>query len=150
MGDTSYADAYRNVDFSKQPGLYKIGKGEQGVLMAEPYKSQICPLWRFKTEEIARQSSEAIYARFQEYLEGQDFVGADMCRKFLMMGWTRARRYANHRTGRKYGQQEQVLAQEEDAMTSEKAKAAAIFRRRYLDAWNDPLYQKMYQAWPNK
>ena len=26
----------------------------------------------------------------------------DMCRKFLEMGFTRARRYANHRSGRKY------------------------------------------------
>ena len=26
----------------------------------------------------------------------------DMCRKFLEMGFTRARRYANHRSGKKY------------------------------------------------
>ena len=29
-------------------------------------------------------------------------MGADMARKFLQMGYTRARRYANHRGGRKY------------------------------------------------
>ena len=27
----------------------------------------------------------------------------DMCRKFLEMGFTRARRYANHKDGKKYG-----------------------------------------------
>ena len=26
----------------------------------------------------------------------------DMCRKFLEMGFTRSRRYANHNTGNKY------------------------------------------------
>ena len=31
-----------------------------------------------------------------------DFIGANMCRKFLEMGFTRARRYANHKSGRKY------------------------------------------------
>ena len=32
----------------------------------------------------------------------RDFVGADMSRKFVQMGMTRAKRYANHRGGRKY------------------------------------------------
>ena len=32
----------------------------------------------------------------------KDFIGMDMCRKFLEMGFTRARRYANHRDGKKY------------------------------------------------
>ena len=31
-----------------------------------------------------------------------EFVGADMARKYLQMGYTRARRYANHKGGRKY------------------------------------------------
>jgi hypothetical protein len=29
-------------------------------------------------------------------------LGMDMSRKFLQMGFTRSRRYANHRSGRKY------------------------------------------------
>ena len=39
---------------------------------------------------------------FLDYLEQDDFVGADMARKFLQMGYTRSRRYANHKSGRKY------------------------------------------------
>lgn len=31
-----------------------------------------------------------------------DFVGMGMARKFLQMGYTRARRSANHRSGRRY------------------------------------------------
>lgn len=34
-------------------------------------------------------------------LEG-DFVGMDMARKFLQMGYPRSRRYTNHKSGRKY------------------------------------------------
>ena len=37
-----------------------------------------------------------------DYREEKDFIGMDMCRKFLEMGFTRSRRYANHNTGRKY------------------------------------------------
>lgn len=39
---------------------------------------------------------------FLVYLENNDFIGADMARKFLQMGYTRSRRYANHKSGRKY------------------------------------------------
>ena len=42
----------------------------------------------------------------------------DMCRKFLEMGFTRARRYANHRSGRKYDSEGNVKAQEKDALTN--------------------------------
>ncbi|HAF87064.1 MAG TPA: DUF4385 domain-containing protein, partial [Legionellales bacterium] len=99
---TNYPDCYRHIDFRKHPERYPIGKGEQGVLMAEPYKSEILPYWRFKTPEIAKASAEKIYALFLEYKEKQEFVGMDMARKFLQMGFTRARRYANHHSGQKY------------------------------------------------
>ena len=64
---------------------YRIGRGEQGVLTFEPYKSEILPLWRFKTPAIAQKSSQQIYNKFIEYDEQGDFVGMDMCRKFLQM-----------------------------------------------------------------
>jgi hypothetical protein len=64
---------------------YRIGRGEQGVLTFEPYKSEILPLWRFKTHAIAQTSSQKIYNKFMEYDKKGDFVGMDMCRKFLQM-----------------------------------------------------------------
>jgi len=39
---------------------------------------------------------------FLSYLEADNFPGANMARKFLQMGWTRARRYANYKGGRNY------------------------------------------------
>src|SRR6478735_1448234 len=43
---------------------YRIGRGEQGVLTFEPYKSHILPLWRFRTVPIARRSAEDLWAKF--------------------------------------------------------------------------------------
>ena len=39
------------------------------------------------------KSSNKIYAMYLDYRDNKDFIGMDMCRKFLEMGFTRARRY---------------------------------------------------------
>lgn len=82
-----------DVDYRKHPELYVVGRGEEGVLTVQPYKSELLPLWRFRTVPIARVSVKAIEAKFDEYAAEDDFVGMDMARKFLMMGVTRAKRY---------------------------------------------------------
>jgi len=64
---------------------YRIGRGEQGVLTFEPYKSAILPSWRFKTPDIARKSSQDLWERFEQYDRDGDFVGMDMTRKFIQM-----------------------------------------------------------------
>ena len=91
-----------DIDYRKNPHLYKIGRGQQGVLVCEPYKSELYPLWRFKTPEEAQLSCNLIYIKFLEYIEQGDFVGADMAKKYLHMGFTRSRRYWNHSSGRKW------------------------------------------------
>jgi hypothetical protein len=90
------------MDARQHPETYRVGRGEQGVLTVEPYKSELLPLWRFRTPDLARESAAAITERFHAYLAEGDIVGADMARKFLQMGFTRSRRYANHPGGRKY------------------------------------------------
>ena len=129
------------IDFRERPELYRIGRGEQGVLLVEPYKSELLPLWRFRTPELARESSEALYQRFLEYKRATDFVGMDMARKFLQMGFTRARRYANHRSGRKWTKgRDRMLPLEPDPV---KAESASIFFQRYQEAKDDPDYRRM-------
>ncbi len=140
MSKTDYADSYRNVDFRKHPEKYKIGRGEQGVLMAEPYKSEILPYWKFATPQKAQQSAEKIYALFGQYGRDGDFVGMDMARKFLQMGFTRSRRYANHASGKKYDKDGTISAQEQDWKTSDKAKSAEIFYSYYIKAKDDAHY----------
>jgi hypothetical protein len=140
MSDGTYADKYRNIDFRKHPEKYSIGRGEQGVLIAEPYKSEILPHWRFATPEKATQSSEKIYELFTTYKEQKDFVGMDMARKFLQMGFTRARRYANHASGNKYDKNGDTKPQDSESEQSLKAESARIFYAMYVKAKDDPEY----------
>ena len=145
-----YSLDYKRIYLRVEPHLYRVGKGEQGVLLVEPYKSEILPHWRFKTEEIARESSEKIYAMFLSYKERDDFVGMDMARKFLQMGYTRARRYANHRSGKKYDEGGRVRPQEPDALDGEKARAARIFYEKYVEAREDELYRRRRKEWAER
>ena len=147
MAGFDYSLDFENTDFREEPHLYRVGKGEQGVLLVEPYKSEILPHWRFRTEEIARESSERIYEMFLRYKEEDDFVGMDLARKFLQMGYTRARRYANHRSGKKYDEDGRVRAQEPDALDNEKARAARVFYEKYVEAREDEHYKKRRKEW---
>ena len=136
-----YSVDFDNTNFRKHPELYRVGKGEQGVLLVEPYKSEILPHWRFKTPEIAQISADQIYKLFLDYKAKNDFVGMDMARKFLQMGYTRSRRYANHKSGRKYkGGTKEVLQRAEEAV---KAESARIFYEKWKKAREDPKYSEM-------
>ena len=140
MSAFDYEQDFQQVNFREHPELYRVGKGEQGVLLVEPYKSEILPHWRFKTPEIAREPADAIYQMFLDYKAQGDFVGMDMARKYLQMGFTRARRYANHKSGRKYDADGQELPRVEDPI---KAESAQIFYARYQQAKDDPEYQRL-------
>jgi len=156
MRPFDYTLDFKTLDFRSSPELYRVGKGEQGVLLVEPYKSEILPYWRFKTPEIARESSEKIYKMFLEYLQQDDLVGADMARKFLQMGYTRSRRYANHKSGRKYKQNPQKESSKEaqikarqDILPNEvdpvKAESAAIFKEKWLQAKTNEKYLELLE-----
>lgn len=107
---------------------YRIGRGEQGVLTFEPYKSALLPFWRFRTVAIAKDSSAALWEKFLEYDAQDDFVGMDMTRKFIEMGMTRAKRYANHKAGRKWNTEGKLVAKKGHAGQVEKEEASNIFR----------------------
>jgi len=139
---------FSEINFRKSPELYVYDHTERGVLLIEPYKSEILPFWRFRTPEIARESSAKIYEMFLAYKKQKDFVGMDMARKFLQMGITRARRYANHKSGRKYKKgTKEILPIEEDL---EKAESAKIFSVKYYLAKNDEVYQALLKEHKEK
>lgn len=138
---------FDNIDFREQPELYRVGRGEQGVLMVEPYKSEILPHWRFKTPEIAQESSDKIYQMYLDYKEMDDFVGMDMARKFLQMGYTRSRRYANYKGGRKYDKNGEVNERDID---EEKAESAVIFEEKWKTVREDEDYLKLKKAHQKK
>ena len=146
MLEFDYNLDYKNTLFRPNDRRYRIGRGEQGVLLVRPYTDVICRHWRFKTLKEARVSSQKIFDMYLDYRIQKDFVGMDMCRKFLEMGFTRARRYANHKDGKKY-KDGKILPQEKDWATSEKAKAAKVHKKFRDIITHDPIYIKMRKQW---
>ena len=149
MKEFDYGLDYKTIDFTVEENrkLYRIGRGEQGVLLVRPYTNDICTHWKFRTPEIAVKSSNRIFGMYLDYRDQKDFIGMDMCRKFLEMGFTRARRYANHNSGKKYDSEGNVRPQEPDHATSKYAESARIFKKvRDIVAKSD-TYVKMRKEW---
>ena len=151
MKEFDYELDYKRLDFTDEETrkLYRIGRGEQGVLLVRPYTNDICAHWRFKTPEIAVNSANKILSMYLKYMVDGDFIGMDMCRKFLEMGFTRSRRYANHHSGKKYEDKRNERPQEPDHATCDFAKSAQIFKKvRDLVAKN-ATYVTMRKTWRN-
>ena len=149
MKEFDYDLDYKKLDFTDKETrkLYRIGRGEQGVLLVRPYTNTICAHWRFKTPREAVISSNRIFGMYLDYRDEKDFIGMDMCRKFLEMGFTRSRRYANHKTGKKYDEEGNVRPQEPDHMTNKFSESAKVFKKvRDIVAKSDD-YVKMRKQW---
>ena len=66
-----------------------------------------------------------------------------MAKKYLHMGFTRSRRYANHKSGKKWSKESgdwKILPQEKDWDTNEKAKSARVFYSYWKTAREDAEY----------
>lgn len=153
----SQTDRYDRVDwdlnYRENPEQYVVGRGEFGVLKYEPYKSEILPHWKYKDKEAAEKGSEAIYTLFKEYLAAGDFPGADMARKFLQMGFTRAMRYAKYPGGKKYNndgtEKDQITPDHPDYdrwADPDKREAAIVYKEYWDRAREHPQYQRMKQS----
>ena len=149
MKEFDYELDYKKLDFTdtETRELYRIGRGEQGVLLVRPYTNIICNHWRFKTPKIAVQSANKIFSLYLDYRDAGDFIGMDMCRKFLEMGFTRSRRYANHHTGKKYDDKGNVRPQEPDHMTCKYAESARIFKHVRDIVAKSEDYVRMRKQW---
>jgi len=135
-----------NLNFS-----YAIARGEMGVLSFEPYKGLVLPYWAFRTIQIATNSAEVLWEIFESFCVRGDFVGADMTRKFIQMGMTRAKRYANHKGGRKYDKDGKKLAKwsgdDADGKRREKEQASEIFKAYWRRCTSHEEYLQLKQEW---
>lgn len=148
-----YTLDFGSTDFRAHPELYRVGRGEQGVLLVEPYKSELLPHWRFRTPEVARESAAKLREMYEAYKRANDFVGMDMARKYIQMGWTRSLRYAKHRSGRKYvgpvpaGRKGQSGAHGRPvappAPDVVKLESARVFKKALDAVLSDPVYLSM-------
>jgi hypothetical protein len=135
-------DPEYDVDFRERPEAYEIGRGEEGVFKVQPYKDELLESWGFADRETADAGGEAIYGKYREYRDRGEFVGMDMARKYLQMGYTRAMRYARYPGGQKYGddgtEREPTFWADHD-----KREAALVYDVWYQRVENDETYRDM-------
>ena len=141
-GDDSDGGPEYDVDFREHPEEYDVGRGEEGVFKIEPYKSELLPLWGYADRKAATEAAESIHERFREYRENGDFVGMDMARKYLQMGYTRAMRYAKYPGGKKYDDDGTERDPEQWA-DPDKREAALVFEEHLEVVREDETYQQM-------
>ena len=84
----------------------------------------------------------SIHEKFREYREAGDFVGMDMARKYLQMGYTRAMRYAKYPGGRKYDDDGTERDPEQWA-DPDKREAALVFEEHLEVVREDETYKQM-------
>jgi hypothetical protein len=134
-------DAEYDTDFRENPEEYEVGRGCEGVFKVQPYKDELLPLWSYEDEEAARESADALLDAFYKYLDEDDFVGADMARKYLRMGYTRSMRYAKYPGGQKYEDGEE--REPEEWADNEKRRAAVVFEEAWEEARDNEEYRRM-------
>lgn len=73
-----------------------------------------------------------------------------MARKYLQMGFTRARRYANYKGGKKYDKENEYKLLEKGTGENDKAKSAAIFFASWKTAEANEQYARLKKQWKNE
>ncbi len=131
-----------DVDFRARPEAYRYQSGEQGVFKVQPYKGELLPHWGFKDEDTAEDAIAALREQYDAYRKQDEFVGMDMVRKYLQMGFTRAMRYAKYPGGQKYNDDGTERDPQQWA-DSEKRAVAVLFRDAWQDLTDDPAYQRL-------
>ncbi|WP_224267813.1 DUF4385 domain-containing protein [Haloprofundus salinisoli] len=127
------------TNFRDHPDCYSVGRGEEGVFKVQPYKGELLALWSYADRATADESGDAIYGRFLDYRDAGDFVGMDMARKYLQMGYTRSMRYARYPGGKKYDDD----GKERDAQhwaDDDKREAALVYEAWWSKAEADETY----------
>ncbi|MDY6779009.1 MAG: DUF4385 domain-containing protein, partial [Halobacteria archaeon] len=134
-----------DTDFRENPEEYEIGRGEEGVFKVQPYKDELLPLWSVKDIESASEAVERLFERYEEYRSDGDFVGMDMARKYLQMGYTRAMRYAKYPGGKKYVEEdgERVERDPRRWADEEKREIALLYEERLDEVRDDEKYRRM-------
>ena len=139
--ESADADPEYDVNFRENPEAYEVGRGEQGAFKVQPYKDELLPNWTIRTREAAEESAETIFEQFREYERDGDFVGMDMARKYLQMGYTRAIRYAKYPGGKKYEGGEEREPQE--WYDDEKREIAKLFEAKWERVREDERYRRL-------
>ena len=132
------------LDFREHPGRYRHTSDERGAFKIEPYKSELLPDWTVASLPAAETAAATLHEQYRGYRTDDDFVGMDMTRKYLQMGWTRAMRYAKYPGGQKYERDEdgtRVEREPQEWYDDEKRDIALVYKEHLDTVRADPAYE---------
>jgi len=78
-----------DINYSVFPLIYEVTEDCGGMYTCEPYKTKLLEVWRFSNIKVSKLSAKAIIEIFEEYVANNDFVGADLAKKYLRAGSTK-------------------------------------------------------------
>jgi hypothetical protein len=147
----SYID-FDHAKYKNKLKTYSL-RGEVGVLSYK-YSKQISKYWKFKNKDLALNSAKKIYAIFKDNLliatnskDSKDkikyFIRADICRKFLQMGYTRSMRYYYHKDGKKWTYKKGKWHTLPNNYDYEKKESANIFKEYWQKSIKLESYIKL-------
>ena len=142
LQEKKFKPAYsEKIDYKKNPEEYSVSKGVSGVFSVSPYKDQIIKHFTFKNIEQSKASAEKIYNMFEEYRDKKDFVGMDMARKFLELGYLQSLRFSKFSGGKKYTKSGNL--KRSSYKEKEKLEISNVYKS-YLDKANsDKVYKSL-------
>ena len=74
------------INYYKNPEYYVYTKYDNDTHLIQPYNKIITPLYNIDNNKEANYSCLQIFNLFNNYITNNDFIGADVCRKFIQLG----------------------------------------------------------------
>ena len=112
----------------------KLWKAQPRMVPNKTLKSYL----KWETPVEAEASSDKLLEMFNNYLDEDDFLKADMAKRHLHLGFARTEPY-----GRNVGARQGSSDVEQDWDALEKARGGRIFYKKWKEATTNPKYIKL-------
>jgi hypothetical protein len=73
------------IDYNKNPEYYVYNISYNDAHLIKPYNKTILPIFNIDNYKDAKKSCLQIFNLFNNYILNNDFIGADVCRKFIQL-----------------------------------------------------------------
>ena len=74
------------INYYKNPEYYIYTKYDNESHLIQPYSEIIIPIYIIDNNKESNYSCTQIFNLFNNYITNNDFIGADVCRKFIQLG----------------------------------------------------------------
>lgn len=90
------------INYKKNPEFYVYTFNITDMLNIEPYKNKLSPLLKYKTLIDLNENIELLYNHFFKYIQKNDFIGADIVRKYIQFKLTKLIQDSKNKDRSKY------------------------------------------------